>query len=179
MDITFFYRKKVRNTMFILFSIILVFTVKDVCFSAGDHIYGAFNNVQYVSNYDGDTITVDIPDVPGVIGDKIMVRIRGIDTPELRGKCQAEKTKARTAKRLVKAELRNAENIDLKRVGRGKYFRLIADVKYDGKDLGQILIKNGLAVEYDGGTKKKDWCRNTGKFIEVIEQGKKIIKWIE
>jgi micrococcal nuclease len=41
----------------------------------------------------------------------------------------------------------------------GKYFRLVADVYYDGKKLADILIKNKLAVEYDGGTKAKDWSK--------------------
>ncbi len=127
--------------------------------------YDNINNVRYVKNYDGDTVTVDIPGVLPIIGDNMMVRIRGIDTPELRGKCQDEKEKARIAKRLVKAELRKAKTINLHRVGRGKYFRFIADVKYDGKDLGQVLIKNNLAVPYDGGKKKQDWCKE----LSVLE----------
>ena len=40
-----------------------------------------------------------------------------------------------------------------------KYFRILADVKVDGRDLKEILLKNDLAYEYDGGTKKqKNWC---------------------
>ncbi len=163
--------------MFIFFVLITVATTYKVSFSAGDHIYGSFNDVQYRGNYDGDTITVDIPGVPSIIGEKMMVRVRGIDTPELRGKCQLEKDKARTAKRLVRAELRRAKKINLKRVGRGKYFRFIADVEYDGKNLAAVLIKNGLAVEYHGGKKKKDWCKSPRELKAVIKNGKKVWQW--
>lgn len=41
---------------------------------------------------------------------------------------------------------------------RGKYFRIVADVYLDGKNLGDILVKEDHAVAYDGGTKTKDWC---------------------
>ncbi len=150
-----------RKTMYILFALTIVLQRYSLLHAAGDHIYGSFFNVQYLRNYAGDTITVDIPDVPAVIGKKMMIRIRGIDTPELRGKCKKETILARRAKRLVRAELRNAKRIDLLRVGRGKYFRFIADVKYDSKDLGSVLLKNNLAVPYNGGKKKKDWCSSS------------------
>ncbi len=41
---------------------------------------------------------------------------------------------------------------------RGKYFRIVARVQADGKDIGQSLIDRGMAVEYDGGKKTKEWC---------------------
>ncbi len=40
---------------------------------------------QVVRVYDGDTITVDIAEWPAIVGDDIGVRIRGVDTPVLRG----------------------------------------------------------------------------------------------
>jgi len=51
-----------------------------------------------------------------------------------------------------------AESITLKNVQRGKYFRLVASVEADGQDVSDLLIQEGLAVVYDGGTKVKDWC---------------------
>jgi len=41
---------------------------------------------------------------------------------------------------------------------KGKYFRIVADVYANNKSLADILIRNHLAVRYDGGTKIKDWC---------------------
>jgi micrococcal nuclease len=60
---------------------------------------------------------------------------------------------------LVNSLLKNAKVIELKNMKRGKYFRIVADVYYDGKNLAEILIKNKLAVKYDGGTKTKDWSK--------------------
>ena len=118
-----------------------------------------YGNVKatFIKNYDGDTITVNIPDYPPIIGKKISIRVNGIDTPELRTKSPKEKQLARTAKRLVHSLLKNAESLELKNIKRGKYFRIVADVYYDGKKLADILIKNKLAVPYDGGTKTKNW----------------------
>ena len=53
--------------------------------------------------------------------------------------------------------LSQAGRIDLVDVGRGKYFRILADVVADGKDLSAILLEKGLAVRYKGGRKKR-WC---------------------
>ncbi len=111
----------------------------------------------YVSNYDGDTITVNIPSYPPIVGEKITVRINGIDCPELRTKSDKEKELARTAKKLVNSLLENAKVIELRNMQRDKYFRILADVYFDDKNLTEILLKNKLAVEYDGGTKTKDW----------------------
>ena len=42
---------------------------------------------------------------------------------------------------------------------RGKYFRIVADVYGDGRNLTKLLIRSGHAVKYDGGKKSKDWCK--------------------
>jgi len=99
--------------------------------------------------------------MPGVIGHHIPIRVNGIDTPELRGKCQAEKDLARLAKQTTVESLRAARVIELKNIKRGKYFRVIADVFVDGKSLAERLIKNKQAVSYDGGT-KISWCKKIG-----------------
>lgn len=39
-----------------------------------------------------------------------------------------------------------------------QYFRIVAKIETDGKDLSALLIEGGLTVAYDGGTKVKDWC---------------------
>jgi micrococcal nuclease len=85
------------------------------------------------------------------------IRINGIDTPELRGKCDKEKQLARLANQFTVEHLRAAKSITLKNIKRGKYFRLIADVYIDGANLGEQLIKQGHAVKYQGKT-KSTWC---------------------
>ncbi|POP51226.1 nuclease [Zhongshania marina] len=107
--------------------------------------------------YDGDTFRVNIDGWPAVVGDSMPVRIKGIDTPELRGKCQREKEAARAAKQFSVARLREGKLIELKGIERDKYFRLLAEVWVDGVSLGEQLILGGFAVPYGGGT-KVDWC---------------------
>lgn len=123
------------------------------------HDMKTFRCVKYVRNYDADTITFDIPNVHPIIGDKISVRVRHIDTPEIKGKLPCEKEAARSAKRLIENLLKNAKRIDLENVDKDKYFRLLADVIVDGKPIKDILLKNNLAYAYEGKTKQKiNWC---------------------
>ncbi len=125
------------------------------------HDASNFRCVKYVKNYDADTVTFDIPNVHPLIGSRINVRVSGVDTPEIRTKNKCEKSKGRDAKKIVANLLKHAKRIDLENVSRGKYFRVVADVKIDGKSLSYYLLKNGLAYAYDGGTKKKiDWCKS-------------------
>jgi len=121
--------------------------------------YESFKNVQYVSNYDGDSITFNIPNTPAIVGKNMVIRLRGIDTPELRKKsCPTEKEKAKAAKQLVYSLLKEARVINLHRLARGKYFRILADVEFDGQDLATALLKQDLAVSYSGGKKEYNWC---------------------
>lgn len=127
--------------------------------STCDHNSNSFNCVKFLKNYDGDTISVNIDGQHHLFGKNISVRIRGIDTPEIKGASECEKKSARNAKKLVFNLLKNAKRVDLKNVSRGKYFRVVADVVFDGKNLSEILVKNKLAVFYGGGKKQLvDWC---------------------
>ena len=54
--------------------------------------------------------------------------------------------------------LKDAEQIVLRNMERGKYFRIAADVIVDGESLGDMLIEAGMAVRYDGGKKTHKWC---------------------
>lgn len=116
--------------------------------------YGNIENAQYVRNYDGDTVTFTLPGLHPIIGEKINIRVNGIDTPEIRGKCEKEKYDAKQAREMVADILKDAEQITLKNMERGKYFRIAADVFVDGENLADILIEAGMAVKYDGGKKK-------------------------
>ena len=144
------------NRIVTLLFLVLSFSAWGDC----SHTATRFNCVKYVKNYDGDTVTVNIPGLHPIVGKKISVRVNGIDTPEKRTKDKCEKKLSRTAQKLTQSLLKNAKRIDLINVQRGKYFRIVADVIADGKNIGDILIKNKLAYEYHGKTKTKmDWCR--------------------
>lgn len=109
--------------------------------------------------YDGDTCTVTLSDasLPAVLAEHLPVRIAGIDTPERRSHCAAERRLAATAREFLRGRLARATRIDLVAPQRDKYFRLLAMLRADGQDLGAALLAAGLARPYGGGT-KMPWC---------------------
>lgn len=119
----------------------------------------SFNNVEFISAYDGDTIKVNIKDLHPLLGQEISIRIANIDTPEMKGGCEKSKAMAKEAQLVVQELLTEAKKIDLVNCERGKYFRIIADVYADNINVGDLLFVKGLAVRYDGKTKKYDWCK--------------------
>ena len=131
-----------------------------------------FRDVEYVGNFDGDTVTIDLPDknIPNVFRKEISVRVRGIDTAEMTSRIQCERDMARKAKKVVTSLLLDAKRIDLENVSRDKYFRLLADVTVYQRNntrvnVSRFLLKKGLAVPYDGGTKLKvSWCSLLKKY---------------
>lgn len=130
--------------------------------------YGHILNVIWNRTYDGDTSFVNIPGLHPVFGLEIGIRVRGVDTPEIRSKANCEKEFAYEARDFVETLLKNATSIDLNNVGRDKYFRVLANITYDGKDLSHELFKYYLAVPYDGGTKETvDWCAQQALFHQT------------
>ena len=114
--------------------------------------------MQYVRAYDAYTITVNLKDLPPVFGEELGIRVAGIEAPEIRGRCAQEEQLALQARDRVRELLEQAQQIDLVDVERDKYFRVVAKVNVDGRDLSQLLLEEGHAVIYDGGKKSKDWC---------------------
>ena len=114
---------------------------------------------EIINVYDGDTFRVDIYSYPPILGKNISIRVNGIDTPEIRGSCENEKSLAKKAKNHTKNALMKAKKIQLTNIQRGKYFRIVADVMLDGTSLGDELISKKLAVAYFGGKKSWDWCQ--------------------
>lgn len=109
-----------------------------------------------VDNYDGDTLTVDIPGLLPIFGYHIKVRVKGIDTPEIKGKCEQERKLARKARMLTR-RLCVGRKIELRNCERGKYFRLVCDVVCQGRNLASYLLDQRVARPYRGG-KRKGWC---------------------
>ena len=142
--------------------LLLWFFILGFCFSDCVHDAKNFRCVKYERNYDGDTITFQIPNVHPLLGEHISVRVFGVDTPEKNGKKPCEKARARDAQRLVENLLKRAKIIELKNVGRDKYFRILAEVWADGNSVADILIKNKLAYPYFGDRKptSMSWCLN-------------------
>ncbi len=136
--------------------------------------FGDYAGAIYIRNYDGDTITFNLPGLHPIIGEKISIRINGIDTPEIDGKCEKENYDAIQAKEMVADILKDAEQIVLRNMKRGKYFRIAADVIVDGEDLRELLVDAGMAVQYGGGKKTHKWCRYGKCFVKYLSKNYKI-----
>jgi len=126
----------------------------------------SFSDVEFVSCYDGDTCYFNLTGVHPLFGKRIGVRLRGIDTPEIKGKCEAEKKKAKEARDFLsqilsgsgKISLEDSQRINLANAKRGKYFRIIASVVADGRDVSELLLEKDFAVPYHGRGPRADWC---------------------
>ena len=108
---------------------------------------------------DGDTIDANI-DLGFDISTKKRIRFMGINTPESRTRDLEEKAKGLAAKDRVKQLLEGAKEITLQSHGVGKYGRCLGELFIDMVDgqekltlesVNELLIKEGHAVEYDGG----------------------------
>ena len=103
--------------------------------------------------YDGDTITIasKLPfnDSPLY---RLSVRLNGIDTPEIKGKNDDEKTAAKNARDYLSTLILN-KYVTLKNIQSEKYGRILADVYLGDIWLNELMIKERYAVKYNGGTK--------------------------
>ena len=77
---------------------------------------------------DGDTFACDINEHSAIAGKNISIRLRGINTPELRSKDPEERLSAIFEKQRLSDLLTNARVIELRNIDRDKYFRIGADV---------------------------------------------------
>ena len=106
---------------------------------------------------DGDTLAVRALIWPGHEV-RVLVRLRGIDAPELRARCDGERAMAMAASAALAALADDAE-IRLHDIQGDKYFgRVVADVRLaDGRDLGALMLATALARPYDGRA-RASWC---------------------
>ena len=104
---------------------------------------------------DGDTADVMI-DLGFNTWVKARLRFRGIDTWESRTRDLQEKVKGKAATAFTKEYLeKNDGKFVIQSYGKGKYGRVLAEIFIDGEDtsLNKLLIENGHAKEYDGGSR--------------------------
>jgi endonuclease YncB( thermonuclease family) len=108
---------------------------------------------------DGDTVEIQIDFLPSELGNKLYVRVWGIDTPEkgFRAQSEHEKQLGLKASEFTKNAIANAKEIKINLIKWDKFGgRVLGDVIIDGKSLRQLLLDNHLAREYFG-DKKKSW----------------------
>ncbi len=106
--------------------------------------------------YDGDTIFAVVKGHSPIDNKPIGIRVRGIDTPELRDRRPSVKAKAQKAKDFVASEIQKARKVHLYNISmKDKYGRMLATVFCDRKDNAKMLLEKKLAKAYDGGAKPK------------------------
>jgi endonuclease YncB( thermonuclease family) len=125
-------------------------------------------NWKVIRVVDGDTLEIANQFLPKEL--KLFVRMKGIDTPEKapRAKCEKENILAQKASNYTKNSIekaqKNRQKITFSEIKWDKYGgRIIAKVMINESDLGQELVRNGLARIYNG-EKKKSWCNNNSTF---------------
>jgi endonuclease YncB( thermonuclease family) len=89
----------------------------------------------------------------------VRIRIRGIDTPEINGKCAVEKELAKEAKTFINKLIKEAHIVRLSNLSWGKYGgRILADLYIDNTNYLVFLKGKAFYTLYQGGKKTKDWC---------------------
>lgn len=135
----------------------LLISLGGTCFGSQQYGNLIIKSKDILRVYDGDTFFVDIPGYPDIIGKNIGIRVLNIDTPEIRGDCPEEKELAYKARDYLVDALANAKHIELRNISRDKYFRIDGELYLDGVSIIELMVMNGLAKAYDGGT-KESWC---------------------
>jgi micrococcal nuclease len=115
---------------------------------------------ELVSVIDGDTVMVNARPWPQQTV-SVLVRIRGIDTPELHAHCPSLRQLALAARDVLAEALASDHGrLTLSDISGDKYFgRVVANVSFDhGHDAASLMLAAGLASPYDGGRKAKEAC---------------------
>jgi len=120
--------------------------------------YGNITVDKVTEIYDGDSFKVNINSWPAIIGKEVIIRVNGIDAPEMNGQCEKEKLMAKLAQQHTANMIDKSFRVELKNIQRDQYFRIKADVYVDRVSLANSLLTNNLAVPYSGG-RKHNWCQ--------------------
>lgn len=117
----------------------------------------SFEVVRVISVYDGDTFRVDLNCNIDFFCKNRSIRVNGVDTPEILGKCSEEKALAKRAREFTKSFLSKGD-ITLINAECDFYCRIVADVYVDGQLLSEELISQKLGRYYSGKQKRQSWC---------------------
>src|SRR5689334_2563713 len=106
---------------------------------------------------DGDTFEARVKVWPGMEA-VTRVRLRSVDAPEMKARCEDERAKAIAAKDALTQMLQEGA-VGLANVSQDKYGgRVDADAStVNTADVGEALAMRGLSRRYDGG-RRLSWC---------------------
>ena len=130
---------------------------------------------------DGDTVDVDIDLGFGMWLRKERVRVMGIDTPESRTSDKMEKVFGLAAKNRL-TSLLGAEAILHTQVSKkgedmkGKFGRVLGNfVSLNGEKCAAVLIREGHAVAYQGGSKENIASQHLANREKLVREGAVVI----
>ena len=132
--------------------------------------------VNIIKVIDGDTVDVDIDLGFGMWIKDERVRIMGIDTPESRTRDKVEKQFGLASKARLKALLGkkgvlktqvNKKGEDMK----GKFGRILGDFIVNDKRVSEVLVSEGHAVAYFGGSKEEIQAKHLANRERLIQEG--------
>ena len=117
---------------------------------------------------DGDTFSgvVQLKDGAEI---SVRVRLRNVDTPEIKGECEHERDMAQRAKEKLGKIIPVGTIVELNDIKDDKYLgridATVADAR--GHDVGRQLIRAGLGRGYNGG-RRRPWCEK--KLAQRLEK---------
>lgn len=106
---------------------------------------------------DGDTVDMACADIG-----TFRARLVGYDTPEITSPgCAQELALGRLARQRLTQIVREADRVDAQMGEFDRYNRRLVRLAFDGEDVAQTLVSEGLAVGYSGG-RRINWCARLG-----------------
>ena len=133
-------------------------------------------DVTVIKVVDGDTVDVDIDLGFGVTLKDERVRIMGIDTPESRTRDKVEALFGEAAKARLKDLMKDGGKLittedkkgeDMK----GKFGRILGDFEVGDKRVTDIMIEEGHAVAYFGGSKEEIQMKHMANREKLLREG--------
>jgi micrococcal nuclease len=133
-------------------------------------------DVKVIKVVDGDTVDVDINLGFGVWLSDERVRIMGIDTPESRTSDKVEDLFGEAAKSRLKELMKDGAKLittedkhgeDMK----GKFGRILGDFLIGDSKVTDILIEEGHAVAYFGGSKEEIQAKHMVNRSKLLREG--------
>lgn len=142
---------------------VLALVFSSLCLSSAVEAKRRNNNfagpvtARVVEVLDGDTFLAEAEIWPGQTL-RVNIRVRGIDAPEMKARCPAERDAAHMARAALARLVANGP-VSLSNIGGAKYYgRVLADVSTEtGAAIAVTMLEAGLVRAYGGG-KRAGWC---------------------
>ncbi|TCD04353.1 thermonuclease family protein [Erythrobacteraceae bacterium CFH 75059] len=96
-----------------------------------------------------------VHDGDSIVWQRERIRLENIDTPELDGRCAAERRRAVAARDRLVELLRSGRPV-IRRTGTDRHGRTLARVSVNGRDVGTVLVREGHARPWEG--RRRPWC---------------------